>query len=147
MTRTVADAAILLDVLAAADPREGRPPGSAAQRLPGGARSQTVYAVRASAWLAAAFFGYNDATDRLVEAALADMKAQGAVIVDPAEIPNAGKYDATELEVLLYEFKADLDRLPGRRCGPSAPRPVARRRDCVQRARTGRARCRSSDRS
>jgi len=51
--------------------------------------------------------------------AIAIMKAQGAVIVDPADIPNAGKYDASELEVLLYEFKADLDRYLGA-LGPGA---------------------------
>jgi amidase len=38
------------------------------------------------------------------------MKGRGAVIVDPADIPNAGTYDDTEFEVLLYEFKADLNK-------------------------------------
>ena len=36
------------------------------------------------------------------------------MIVDPADIPHAGEYDDAELEVLLYEFKADLERLPRR---------------------------------
>src|SRR5205823_9644339 len=30
-------------------------------------------------------------------------------IIDPADIPTAGKFDDTELEVLMYEFKADLN--------------------------------------
>jgi amidase len=38
------------------------------------------------------------------------MKAQGAVIVDPANIPTLGKFDDTEFDVLLYEFKADLNK-------------------------------------
>ena len=38
------------------------------------------------------------------------MKARGAVIVDPADIPTASKLDACEMEVLLYEFKADLNK-------------------------------------
>jgi len=42
------------------------------------------------------------------------------VIVDPADIPTLGRFDDSELEVLLYELKADLaqyfDWL-----GPSAP--------------------------
>ena len=56
------------------------------------------------------FFGYHPPTDRLVEEALDTMRRLGAVIVDPADIPHAGEYDDSELEVLLYEFKADLNR-------------------------------------
>lgn len=37
------------------------------------------------------------------------MRAQGAVIVDPANIPTAGQLDDCEFEILLYEFKADLN--------------------------------------
>ena len=37
------------------------------------------------------------------------MKKQGAVLVDPADIPTSGKFDDSEFEVLLYEFKADLN--------------------------------------
>ena len=38
------------------------------------------------------------------------MKQQGAMIVDPANIPTLGKFDDSEFEVLLYEFKADLNK-------------------------------------
>src|SRR3989440_9240961 len=38
------------------------------------------------------------------------MRHAGAVIVDPADIPHLGEYDDAELTVLLYEFKADLNR-------------------------------------
>ena len=38
------------------------------------------------------------------------MKQQGATIVDPANIPTLGKFDDSEFEVLLYEFKADLNK-------------------------------------
>jgi amidase len=114
MTRTVEDAAILLDVLAAADS------GDAATATP--TRRQAGYrealdrnALRGAriGVARASFFAYSDAADKLIAAAVADMKAQGAVIVDPADIPNAGKYDASELDVLLYEFKADLDKYLG----------------------------------
>jgi amidase len=41
-------------------------------------------------------------------------------VVDPADIPHVGEYDEAELEVLLYEFKADLNTyLAG--LGPAAP--------------------------
>ena len=57
----------------------------------------------------AKLFGYSDVTDRIANAAIERMKVLGAVIVDPADIPNVGAYDATELDVLLYEFKTDLN--------------------------------------
>jgi len=40
--------------------------------------------------------------------------------VDPADIPHAGQYDDPELEVLLFELKADLNAYLGT-LGPSAP--------------------------
>ncbi len=47
------------------------------------------------------------------------MKRLGAVIVDPADVENADAFEKSELEVLLYEFKADLNQylaaLPGAR--------------------------------
>ncbi len=62
------------------------------------------------------YTGYSPATDRLLEAAIATLKAQGAVIVDPADIPTASQLDDCEFAILLYEFKADLNaylkRLP-----------------------------------
>jgi amidase len=56
------------------------------------------------------YFGYSDATDRLMDRAIADLKAQGATIIDPADIPTASKLDACENEVLRYEFKADVKK-------------------------------------
>src|SRR6202008_4306350 len=59
------------------------------------------------------YFGYSPVTDSLIDAAIAEMKARGAVIVDPADIPTAARLDDCELEVLLYEFKADLNKYLG----------------------------------
>jgi amidase len=42
------------------------------------------------------------------DAAIATMKALGAEMVD-VELPNAGKYDASELDVLQFELKANLN--------------------------------------
>ncbi len=52
--------------------------------------------------------------------AIETMKSDGAVIVDPANIPTAGKFDDSEFDVLLYEFKADLNKYLAS-LGPSAP--------------------------
>jgi len=48
------------------------------------------------------------------------MRQAGAVIVDPADVPHVGEYDEAELTVLLYEFKADLNRFLGE-FAPGAP--------------------------
>jgi amidase len=66
------------------------------------------------------FFGYSDVTDKLTNDAIDGMKAQGAIIVDPANIETAGKFDDAEFDVLLYEFKADLNIYLAS-LGPKAP--------------------------
>jgi amidase len=45
-----------------------------------------------------------------MEGAIDTLKRLGAVIVDPADITTAGQSDDSEFAVLLYEFKADLNR-------------------------------------
>jgi amidase len=120
MTRTVEDAARLLNVLSAIDPRDAATTSSSrtqedysASLDRNGLRGARIGVARAN------FFGYSEVTDRVANIAIERMKELGAVIVDPADIPNAGRYDTTELEVLLYEFKANLDRYLGA-LGPSA---------------------------
>jgi amidase len=113
MARTVADAAALLGVMAGSDPAD---PTTVAARAhadytkfldPAGLKGARIGVARAK------FFGYSALADRLVEQALDVMKAAGAVIVDPADIPHAGEYDDAEFTVLLYEFKADLNAYLG----------------------------------
>src|SRR5437879_13669955 len=48
------------------------------------------------------------------------IKRRGATVIDPADIPTQGKFDDSELEVLLYEFKADLNSYLAS-LGPRAP--------------------------
>jgi amidase len=54
-------------------------------------------------------FGFNDAVDKLMNDCIDIIKRRGATVIDPADIPTAGKFDDSELEVLMYEFKADLN--------------------------------------
>jgi amidase len=109
MARTVTDAALLLAALAGSDPADPATAAAASASTeyralldPGALRGARIGAARKG------FSGYSEETDRIFEAALAALKEAGAVVVDPADIPNAGEYDRDELEVLLYEFKADL---------------------------------------
>jgi amidase len=112
MTRTVADAAALLGAMSGADPDDPatKEAGSrgrrdyAASLDPNGLKGARIGVVRNK------YFGSSPATDALAEAAIAVMKSQGATIVDPANIPTLGKFDDGEFQVLLYEFKADLNK-------------------------------------
>lgn len=56
----------------------------------------------------------------LFDAAIAAMKAHGAVIVDPVNLPNAAWNDTLPLLVLEYEFKAGIERYLGT-LGANAP--------------------------
>ena len=55
------------------------------------------------------YFDFNPDVDKLIEECLNVMKSCGAELVDPVNLDNADKIDSTELEVLLYEFKSDLN--------------------------------------
>jgi amidase len=121
MARTVADAAILLGALTGVDPRDpatGKSLGKACTDYtpfldPDGLRGARLGVARN-------FFGFNSAVDRLMQECLQEMKRLGAEIIDPADIATAKMLSETELEVLLYEFKADLNNyLAG--LGPHAP--------------------------
>ena len=58
------------------------------------------------------YFGYSSKTDAIINAAIEKMKALGAEIIDPANIPTAKQMSSSEAEltVLLFEFKADLNQ-------------------------------------
>ncbi|MET3122746.1 amidase [Oxalobacteraceae bacterium GrIS 2.11] len=107
MTRTVRDAAILLTALTGADERDsatthtintdytqfldkdglkGARIGVVRNAMPGNLRQQAI-----------------------VDQAMEVMKQQGAVLID-VEVPNISKYADSELEVLLFELKADLNK-------------------------------------
>jgi amidase len=122
MTRTVTDAAILLGVMAGQDPDDP----ATHLTFTDGTRNYTRYLDRNGlrgariGVVRAKYSGFNDETDKLVANAIEAMKRGGAVIVDPADIPTAGKFDDSEFEVLLYEFKADLNKYLAS-LGPNAP--------------------------
>src|SRR5262249_18801207 len=63
-------------------------------------------------------FGTNPDVAKLIENTIDAMKKLGAEIIDPADIPNAGKYDDEENMVLRYELKADLNKYLAARGGP-----------------------------
>ncbi len=108
MTRTVADAAVLLSAMAGVDPRDAATSAAAGHVADytrsldrDGLRGARIGVVRKS-------FAGNDQVAAVMTAALDVLKARGATLVDPVEVPNVDKFGETELEVLLFEFKAEL---------------------------------------
>jgi len=110
MARTVRDAAILLGALGGSDPRDPASADADTKKQkdytkfldPNGLRGARIGVARK-------YFGFSDAVDALMNRLLGEMKSAGAIIVDPADLESHGKFDETELLVLLYELKADLN--------------------------------------
>ncbi len=110
MTRTLADAVAVLGALAGVDANDSATAASSGKGEsdytrfldPRGLRGARLGVVRKA-------FGFNPAVDRIMEEALAEMKRQGAQVVDPADPPTWGKWQKQENEILLYELKADLN--------------------------------------
>jgi amidase len=117
LTRSVRDAAVMLSIMAGLDASD---PASAAV----GNRFDQDYSryldinglKGARLGIARKFFAENAPLNGFLDACIEVLKGAGAVIIDPADLPMHGAAAASELEVLLYEFKADLNtylrRLP-----------------------------------
>jgi amidase len=111
MTRTVSDAAIVLAAISGIDPRDEATNASRGRSVAGYTQFLDKDGMRGMRiGVARKHFGFNDRVDKLMNDQLAVMKKLGAVLVDPADIPTSGKFDDSEFEVLLYEFKADLNK-------------------------------------
>jgi amidase len=96
MARTVRDAAVLLNVLST------RGEDYTKSLDPAGLKGARLGVARK-------FFEKNSDMNKFFDNAIAAMKSQGAEIVDPADLPTYGQFNDAEFDVLLYEFKADLN--------------------------------------
>jgi amidase len=121
MCRTLRDAAIVLGALtgidaadaATAESREHSYTDYTQFLKEDGLRGARIGVVRRT-------FGFSEDVDKVMEEALATMKKQGAVLVDPAPIESAGKFGESEFTIFLYELKADLNAYLAK-LGPNAP--------------------------
>jgi amidase len=111
MTRSVADAALLLTAICGVDAADA---ATADSRSQGRGATDYAQALRKDGLkgkrlgVARNFFGSSTAVDALIEKELAVLEAQGAILVD-VQVPNTDKYGDSELEVLLGEFRPDLE--------------------------------------
>jgi amidase len=119
--RTVADAAAVLGALTGVDPRDPATAASAGKFRsdytrfvdPNGLRGARIGVLRAGVT------GYSPETDDVYEDALEALRAGGATLVDPADLPTIDEINAgdAEITVLLYEFKRDLNAYLATRTG------------------------------
>jgi len=111
MARTVSDAATLLGAMTGADPADPATQAAGVRVFkdyreflaPGGLKGARIGVLRAKA------FNFESRLDPILKNVIEALKREGAEVVDPVEFPTLGKTDEAELEVLLYEFKADLE--------------------------------------
>ena len=111
MARTVADAAALLGAMAGPDPNDPATQTTGVRLFkdyreflaPGGLKGARIGVLRARQ------FNFAKMLDPILQNAIDAMRKEGAEVIDPVEFPTLGQTDDAEYEVLLYEFKADLE--------------------------------------
>lgn len=110
MTKSVADAAVLLGALTGIDARDPE-----TKHSDGKAHADYTKFLDANALSGARIgvvksksFGLGTTVDPVLESAVAAMKSKGATVVE-VEIKDLETIGESEYEVLLYEFKADLE--------------------------------------
>jgi len=121
MTRTVRDAAIVLGALTGADPDDPATAASAGNAHADYTRFLDPDGLRgARIGVARSFFDMHEGVAALMEDAVHAMREAGAELVDPVEFPTRGDIGEHSFQVLLYEFKADLNAYLAA-LGPGAP--------------------------
>ncbi len=111
MGRSVADAAILLGALTGFDERDPITRSGVKRGFSSYEKFLDVNGLEgARIGVARNMCGTDERILKIFESSIDVMKQLGAIIVDPANLPNFDKFGKTEVEVLHYEFKADLNQ-------------------------------------
>ncbi len=120
MCRTVTDAAVLLGALAGFDDQDAEThiaPGEIFSDYTQFLKQTDLSGLRIG--VAREMLGFNNQIDALFDEALDQLRSLGAIIVDPVSFATRRQWGAPSYEVLLYEFKADLNAYLA--AHPSAP--------------------------
>lgn len=121
MGRCVADAALLLGAMTGIDSRDQATLKSSGKTFMDYTQFLDKDGLKsARIGVARNFFGFHPPVDKITESCLKKIKSLGAELVDPANIDSAKKLEETEIVVLEYEFKADLNAYLAT-LGPEAP--------------------------
>jgi amidase len=113
MGRTVEDVALALGVMTGIDPTDSKSVISESKfqtdyskyLKKDGLNGKRIGLLRKS-------MGFSDKVDTLMNKAIADLKANGAEVIE-IEMPKAANYDEASFEVMLYEFKDGLNKYLG----------------------------------
>ena len=111
MARTVADAAILLGAMTGTDGQDAATRSSKKRAL----SNYTKFLDRdglqgARIGVARNMAGTNPRVLKIFDFCIEVLKKLGVEVVDPADVANFDKFGKTEIDVLHYEFKADLNK-------------------------------------
>ena len=110
MARTVTDAAILLGALTGEDPRDKTTAESRGKSYTDYTRFLNKNGLQGMRiGVSKKHLGFNQHVDAVMAQVQLTISELGAQVFNPADIPTHGKFDDSEFEVLLYEFKANLN--------------------------------------
>jgi len=110
MARTVQDAAILLSVITGIDPDDYSTTKHSYDMSvdyteyldPKGLKGTRIGVARN-------YFGKSNLVDEIIEGSIGKIKELGAELIDPVEIKSLNDLSESEFQVLLYDFKNDLN--------------------------------------
>jgi amidase len=129
--RSLADSAAVLGALTGPDPRDPQTAASAGHFSRNYAQFINPDGLRgARIGIARQFTGVTPETDAIFEEAVQVLHDAGAVVIDPIEIPSFDEFNAdqSEIIVLIFEFKRDLNAYLATRSGV----PVSTLADVIQ---------------
>jgi amidase len=108
MATSVADAAALLSVLAAADPDDSAADHPGVLDYLAFLDPAALEGARIGIWRAASA-GADAATEALLEEAVDCLRVLGAIVVDPVDLPDIDRVTEPEFDALNYEFKHGIN--------------------------------------
>jgi len=121
MCRTLRDAAIVLGALTGVDPEDRYTAESEGKSYADYTQFLDVHGLKgARIGVGRKYFGFSDSVDAIMAEAMDVMRREGATLIDPADIESFGKFDDSELLVMMYELKADMEQYLAR-LGPTSP--------------------------
>ena len=110
MAKSVRDAALMLSAMTGVDARDLDSAESETHRVSDYTAALNDDALRGARIGVTSNMGYfSDKSNTVFAAAITQLKAAGAIVVEVGEMPHSEDYGDEEFEVLLYEFKAELN--------------------------------------
>jgi amidase len=107
MTRTVSDAAAVLSAIVGADANDAVTQDAKAQDYQQFLKIDGLKGKRIG--VARDYFGKHEGADKVTNGALEALRDCGAIVIDPVSMGSLSLFGNAEFELLLYEFKHNLN--------------------------------------